>query len=218
MNLLHPQNTKLIVFDFDGTIADTAPGILDSHRFAFKSMGRVIPPENEIRNVIGGNLLEVYRNIFSFLEEDARKAIALYRERYSTVGIHKAELYNGIVETLISLKNNGYKLCIATLKAEPFAISMSQELGIFDLFDEICGMDKNDVLNKSSLIDLCCERCECGKDATVLVGDSVNDLKGAQQAGVNFVGVTYGYGFIPGFEYDFFTVDKPNELLKIYCS
>lgn len=215
MKLSHLQNTKLVIFDFDGTIADTSLGILDSHIFALSAMGRAVPSEEELRKVIGGNLLKVYINTFKFLEADAREAVRVYRERYAQVGIHKATLYLGFKEMLADLKNKGYRIGIATLKAESFAKIMVQEMHIARYFDEICGMDPNDGLDKAGLILKCCDLCGCEKENAVLIGDSNNDWIGSKQAEVSFIGVTYGFGFKPGNEYEFITIDKPMELTEI---
>ena len=215
MKLSHLQNTKLVIFDFDGTIADTSLGILDSHIFALSAMGRAVPSEEELRKVIGGNLLKVYINTFKFLEADAREAVRVYRERYAQVGIHKATLYLGFKEMLADLKNKGYRIGIATLKAESFAKIMVQEMHIARYFDEICGMDPNDGLDKAGLILKCCDLCGCEKENAVLIGDSNNDWIGSKQAEVSFIGVTYGFVFKTGNEYEFITIDKPMELTEI---
>lgn len=213
MKLSHLPNMKLVIFDFDGTIADTSSGILDSHQYALKAMGRTVPSEAELRKVIGGNLLKIYIEKFGFEEEQAREAVRIYRERYAEVGIHKATLYPGFKEMLEELKKRDYKIGIATLKAENFAKLMVQEMGIAEYFDEICGMDPNDGLDKAGLVLKCCELCNCRKEEAVLVGDSNNDWIGSQQAGVNFIGVTYGFGFKSNENYEFITIDKPIELL-----
>lgn len=214
MKLLHLRNMKLVIFDFDGTIADTSPGILDSHRFALNAMGRKIPSEDELRKVIGGNLLKVYINTFGFSEAGAREAVRVYRERYAEVGVHKATLYSGFEDTLKLLKERGYKIGIATLKAESFAKTMVQEMKIAEYFDAICGMDPNDGLDKAELILKCCNLCNCEKEYAVLIGDSDNDWLGSKQAKVKFIGATYGFGFKPDYEYEFVTVDEPFEILQ----
>ena len=215
MKYSHQQNMKLVIFDFDGTIADTSGGILDSHRFALSAMGREIPTAEELRSVIGGNLLNTYIERFGFAEPDAREAVRIYRERYAEVGIHKAVLYPGFADMVKELKNKGYKVGVATLKAENFAKTMLDEIGIADYFDEVCGMDQNDGLDKAGLILKCCDLCGCGKNEATLVGDSNNDFIGAKQAGVDFIGVTYGFGFNSGKKYEFKTVNSCAELLEL---
>lgn len=215
MKYSRQQDMKLVIFDFDGTIADTSGGILDSHRFALNAMGREIPTEEELRGVIGGNLLKTYIECFSFAEPDAREAVRIYRERYAEVGIYTAVLYPGFADLVKELKNKGYKIGVATLKAESFAKIMLKELGISNYFDEVCGMDPNDGLDKAGLILKCCDLCGCEKKEAILVGDSNNDYIGSKQSGVDFIGVTYGFGFKPDEMYDFKTVDNCSELLNL---
>lgn len=215
MNYLHRQNTKydLVIFDFDGTIADTSPGIIDSHKFALKQMNATIPSDEELLKLIGGNLLNIYTNIFKFKEEDARLAIKIYRDRYAKVGIHMANLYPNFEELLIELKAYGIKIGVATLKAERFAIAMINELGIGKYFDVICGMDENDNMTKSDLINKCCNLCDIDKNRTLLIGDSTNDYEGSKKSRVDFLGVTYGFGINKNNKYEFDTVKLCYEII-----
>lgn len=205
---------KLILFDFDGTIADTSEGILDSHRYALKAMEHDIPAEEELRKLIGGNLLKIYTEAFGFSEEKACGAIKIYRKRYAEIGIHKACLYPGFNDLLIKLKEKGLFIGVATLKAEVFAKQMLFEMGIADYFDIICGMDRDDTLDKAAIIQKCMNRCYCDVDETLFVGDSENDVIGACKAGVRFIGVTYGFGFVQNKKYDFETKNSVIDLLN----
>ena len=215
MKSLHLQNMKLVIFDFDGTIADTSAGIIDSHKFTLNKMGKEILSEEELRSVIGGNLLKTYIERFGFSEAEAREAVRIYRERYAEIGIHNAFLYPDFAYMLKTLKNEGYKIGVSTLKAENFAKIMLNELGIEEYFDEVCGMDSKDGLDKAGLILKCCELCNCEINEAILVGDSNNDLIGSKKSGVDFIGVTYGFGFKQDENYDFMTVNSCIELLKL---
>lgn len=186
---------KLVVFDMDGTLADTSEGIINSHRYAHQIMGKPIPNEEDLRAVIGGQLLKTYQDRFAFGEHDARLAVAHYRDYYRREGIYQAQLYPGIRELLHDLSDMKLYLAVATLKAEVFAKDMLKRMGVLDLFSVVRGMDKDDTLTKEQLIKDCMESLHIGKDDTVLVGDSIHDLQGARNAGVNFIGVDYGFGF-----------------------
>lgn len=205
MRLLQERSMryKLVILDFDGTIADTSEGIIDSHRFAIAQMGRETPCDEELYSLIGGNLLNIYMNHFGFPEPDAREAVRIYRQRYAEFGIHKASLYPGFRELLVALKSEGVETGIATLKAEVFAKKMVRELGVADYFDYICGMDSQDGLTKSGLVKKCVEESQCALCDAVLVGDTNGDMQGAQEAGTAFVGVSYGFGFEDGKRYEF---------------
>lgn len=205
---------KLVIFDFDGTIADTSEGIIDSHRFALTRMGREVLSDEKLYSLIGGNLLNIYINHFGFSESDAREAIKIYRQRYATVGIHKARLYPRFKELLVALKRKGLKVGIATLKAEDFARQMVEELGIAEFFDYICGMDLHDSLSKANLVKKCVSESRCTLSDTVLIGDTNGDMKGAQEAGTMFVGVSYGFGFKNGIQYSFTCCASCEELQR----
>ena len=194
---------QLVIFDMDGTLADTSPGILNSHRYAHKMMGRPEPTDEELDGVIGGPLLQNYANRFSFLDKDARTAVAFYRSYYAEHGIREAHLYAGMHETLKELKTRGAKLGVATLKAERFVKIMLQEMGIADLFDVIYGMDDQDSRTKAGLVQMCMNTIGVSAGQTVLVGDSIHDLNRAVESGVGFLGVTYGFGFKPEISYAF---------------
>lgn len=220
MSLLHQQNMKykLVLFDFDGTIADTSPGIIDSHTFALKSMGREVPSEKELLDVIGGQLFKTYIEIFGFEESLAKQAIKIYRERYVEKGMHMAELYPDFEDLLRVLKGKGYKIGVATLKAEKFAQDMLKELGISDYFDVVYGMDDTDKLTKADLIKKCSASCSVTLAETILIGDSYNDWKGAVRTEVGFIGVTYGFGFKQEKGYEFPCANTVKELIDYFSS
>lgn len=205
---------KLVIFDFDGTIADTSEGIMDSHRFALSQMGREEPTDEELHSLIGGNLLNIYISHFGFSEPDAREAVRIYRERYARVGIHKAQLYPGFKDVLVGLKKAGASIGIATLKAEVFANQMIKELGISEYFDCVCGMDSQDGLTKAGLVKKCVELSGNEIGDSVLVGDTEGDRKGAYGAGTDFVGVSYGFGYSDSIDYGFICCSTCKDLTK----
>lgn len=186
---------KLIIFDLDGTIADTSSGILECHRFANAAMGRPVADGLMLDGIIGAPLLTTYLTNFGYPEHEAKKAVQIYRKHYEEEGFAKSKPYPGIEECLQHLKRSGYLLAVATLKAEWLAKRVLDMLGIRSFFDVVCGMDTQDTLSKMDLIVMCMSALGMGKDETILVGDTAYDAKGAQQAGIDFLGVTYGFGF-----------------------
>ncbi|SDH08646.1 haloacid dehalogenase-like hydrolase [Marvinbryantia formatexigens] len=126
-----------------------------------------------------------------------------------------AVLYPGIEMLLSKLKEKNYKIGMATLKAEKFAKIMLSELGVDSYFDAVCGMDEDDRLTKALLIEKCCNFCDVEKSKTILIGDSNNDLLGAKEAGVHFVGVTYGFGFSKDEKYCFDSAHTTEEVLSV---
>lgn len=112
------------------------------------------------------------------------------------------------------LYEKGYLIGVATLKAEKFAEIMLRELEIRKWFNTVCGMDEHDDLDKAGLIKKCCSICGVTENDAILIGDSNNDVVGAQEAGVDFIGVTYGFGFQKDQKYDFCTVDSAVDILN----
>lgn len=186
---------KLIVFDLDGTLADTSGGIIECHRFTLHKMRGKNSSDEDLDGVIGAPLLSTYMTRFGFTEERAREAVKIYREHYASSGINNAEVYTEIPPLLSALRSRGMKLAVATLKSEALAKIMLKNFGIDSFFDVIFGVDENDSRTKSQLIELCMERCKTSPSETLLVGDSEHDRIGAEKAGVNFAAVTYGFGY-----------------------
>ena len=205
---------KLVIFDLDGTLADTSEGILNSHRHAHLAMGQPVPSEDVLFSVIGGPLLETYRTVFKFPDAEAVEAVRIYRAWYAEHGIHQARLYPGMEAVLDSLNEHSFCVGIATLKAEQFAKTMMEEMGIATKFHMICGMNSGDTLSKADLIRKCISIAGIAPEATCMVGDSVHDFKGAQECNVSFVGVQYGFGFHDNREYPFPLCDTCEKILN----
>lgn len=186
---------KLVIFDLDGTLADTSPGILECHRHTNAAMGRPIVDEAILEGVIGGPLLKTYVERFGYSEDVAKRAVQIYREHYAQVGYCESGLYPGMVDCLAALKKQGYLLAVATFKAEDLAKRLLNLLGVEHYFDVIHGMDAQDTLSKKDLLDLCMNELGVSQAETILVGDSQHDANGAAQAGIDFLGVSYGFGF-----------------------
>lgn len=185
---------KLIVFDLDGTLADTSEGIYNAHRAVCAAL-KINLSEHSLDGVIGGALIDIYQERFGLSIDAARKAIDIYREWYQNYGIHQAAIYPGIEELLAKLQSMDFFLGVATLKREDFAVQMLSDMGIKKYFNCICGMDKKDTLNKELLIRECMRHTDASAKDTVLVGDTKSDYMGALKTKVDFIGVTYGFGF-----------------------
>ncbi len=192
---LNGRAYKLIIFDLDGTLADTSCGILECHRFTNQKMGKPIVDETILDGVIGAPLLNTYQKRFGYSENEARRAIRIYREHYAEVGIEGTRLYTGMAECLAKLKEEGHLLAVATLKAEKLARAVLQKLGIDIYFDCIVGMDEEDSTQKADMLAHCMAELQVNHEHTLLIGDSVQDSQSAKEAGISFLGVTYGFGF-----------------------
>lgn len=190
-----PQNIKAVIFDFDGTLANTFKGIFDSYKYSAQNLNLIEPTLELVDGAIGASLKDVFMTRFSLDSEKASLATIYYREYYSQKGILGVEIYQGIKELLEFLKANNYKIGLATLKLEEFAKKMANNLDISMFFDSIKGIDSANKLTKSQILVKCLEELEIDSKNAILIGDSEFDAIGAQEVGVAFIGVTYGFGF-----------------------
>ena len=190
---------KYYLFDLDGTISESALGIRESLENAIKSMGKPLPNLDDYTLYIGPPLLDTFRNICRFNEEESARGVEIYREYYNTKGKLVNKLYDGIDRVLAELKNSGAKLAVCSSKYEKFAEEITELLGVHDMFDAICGSTLDGSRkDKKDLIPYAVERLggslENDRENIVMIGDTWFDTKGARLCGVDFVGVEYGYG------------------------
>lgn len=190
---------KLIIFDLDGTLLDTSEGIMHCYR----KTGEILNlKENIFENkkcVIGGPLKDGFRRLYMIdSESQLEKAIAAYRSLYQSEGINMFTAYQGIEELLKNLKENGYLLAVATLKAESYAKQMLDSSGLAEYFDVIHGWDGTDSCTKAYIITKVIFTLNLIPSDSILVGDSEYDAYGADAAEVDFLGVSYGFGIKKG--------------------
>ena len=189
--------TKAVLFDLDGTLTASGEGIVKSVQYALERMGREVPDPSALTVFIGPPLVQEFMGFSGMTHEEALRALDLYRERYTTVGLFENHPYQGIVELLGSLRAGGITTCVASSKPEPFVQRILDHFGMAGLFDQVVGATldekrtaKADVINEA-LVQL---GMSGERDSVIMVGDRAQDACGAQSAGVGFVGVTYGYG------------------------
>ena len=186
---------KCVLFDMDGTLVDSFTGIYHAYRWTLDKMGKAFHGETFVRSAIGASLPWVFGQLCGMAPDEIREAIAIYRTYYAEKGRYEAKVYDGMEDTLIRLRDAGCFLGTATLKKESFAKEMLKDLGLSPYFDLVCGMDADDRLTKSDLIRRGMQYAGAAGSETVLVGDSEFDAIGAREAGVDFLAVTYGFGF-----------------------
>ena len=188
-------NYDAVLFDFDGTIADTGEGIFSSIRSAVAAMGFEPVEENLLRTFIGPPILDSFKNGVGMTDEQGRAAVTEYRKAYSESGIYKFELYEGIEALLKRIHENGIKIVIASSKPSKFIDKIINYLGYGDLIDLIsCPKEDTVHESKASLISNAVNKLGISKSRTLMVGDRKFDIEGAAIAGVESVGVTFGYG------------------------
>ena len=188
-------NYDAVLFDFDGTFADTGEGMFESIQSAVKALGFELLDGDTLRRFVGPPVFESFRRELGIDAEKADFAVMKYREAYSESGILKFKIYDGILELIKELKDNGISVAIASAKPQRFLIRIVAYLVIGDLIDYISAPadDKADP-SKVRLINEAADALQIEKSKMLMVGDRHFDINGANGAGVDSVGVTFGYG------------------------
>lgn len=185
-----------VIFDLDGTLLDTSEGIMFSARYTANVMRAPVLTIEQQKSFIGPPLMDSFIRECGFKEEEARTAVELYREKYKEQGLYKAKQYNKMKELLISLREKKCNTGVATLKRDDFAKKIMKHFGLSQYFHSIIGIDDKDTHSKSDIISMCLQEVNQNDlSKVVMIGDSMYDAIGAEEVGIDFIAVTYGYGF-----------------------
>lgn len=179
-----------VIFDFDGTLADTSEGVLESVEYALKKVGSPAFPREVLKGFIGPSLFISFQRITGLNPETAELAVQYYRETYSREGIFKLKLYGGMRELLDELKARGVKISVASAKPQVSLDVVVKHLNLETAFDKVVGPslavksdDKKELVAAARLTE-----------KTVMVGDAIYDIRAAKETGVASVVALYGFG------------------------
>lgn len=209
-----------VIFDFDGTVADTSEGIFKSLQYSFVEMGDKVPDLSEMKKFIGPPIAYSFEKFYNVPAELVDTYIGKYRERYRAKGIFECSLYEGIKEALSELRKNGVKLGIASSKPLSLIYDVMNYLEITELFDFVSGvkMDNSRHSGKKELILNTMKNLNAeNKSRVLMVGDRYFDIDGAAEAGVDSCGVLFGFGSREEFlEHNAtYIIEEAKELLKL---
>lgn len=187
---------KAVLFDFDGTVADTGEGIFESIQFAMRSLNKKPLELETLQKFIGPPLKFSFREYADLSEEDADKAVALYRTNYENGGLFKLRIYDGLIDLLKELKDHGIYTGIASAKPDVFIQRIIRHFEIDTLVNCAKGI---------SLTDYCTDKAgvigsvlrsfgDVAPEDVLMVGDKNFDILGAKSIGAHNAGVLFGYG------------------------
>ena len=189
---------ELVIFDFDGTLADTVEGICSTARTVLSAHG---VPEEDLERVpliIGPPFPQAFSLVFGLSSEEAGQVTAEYRAIYKDLGIEGWPLYPGVRELLEDLRAAGRRLAVASSKREPLVMRAVADNGVEGLFDVCLGKTSDEQADKSQTIARAIEALGLAPSDAVMVGDRYHDVDAAAACGVPCVGVTYGGTAAPG--------------------
>lgn len=190
-----------ILFDMDGTIVDTGPGIRLSVYHGLLQMGIDVGDPNTLDYFIGPPLRTSFRTHFQMNDAQTEEVVGHFRRRYAEKGIYEHEIYAGMDHLLHTLQESGKRLAVATSKPTDFAREILHQYGVDTCFTEIVGSEFDG--SRSEKIDVIrevlrrLELTEKERSHTVMVGDRQYDILGAKQFGLASIGVQFGYA-VPG--------------------
>ncbi len=195
------KNYDIILFDLDGTITDSSPGITKGVSYALEEQGIIVDNLSDLYCFIGPPLMESFTTFYNMDLEATRKAIKDYREVYETKEMYDNNVYPGIEDLLKSLKEAGKKIIVTTSKPEKFAKLILEDKGLAQYFDFIGGADLKEENSKrgtkAEVIAYALDTCglsDYDRSKMILIGDRKYDVLGAKEFDIDCLGVLFGFG------------------------
>lgn len=194
--MTHPYSC--VLFDLDGTIVDSAPGITATLAYTFEQLGMPIPSPSELLVYVGPPILDSFRDLAKLNTQESEHALDIYRARYLQHGVSDATMYPGIDRVLRRIHDEGVALSLATSKPELPATLILNEFDVTKYFDFITGASEDEVRSaKADVVEEALRRLRSiGADTSrpVMIGDRNFDTIGAAAHNVPTIYVEWGYG------------------------
>ena len=186
---------RSVIFDLDGTLMDTSSGIVESIKYVLKERNYNISDLNTIKKFIGPPVEYIFKDVMHMPDQEVCEAAKLFRKIYTEKYLFEAKVYPYINIVLDICYNNKMKCFVATNKRLSYTRTLLEHFSLLEKFELVCGTDSGGLLSKTDLIKQCIRYCDIDRSFFVMVGDSLSDSNGAEQAGIDFIAATYGFGF-----------------------
>lgn len=181
-------------FDLDGTLSNPQRGISACIAHALTGLGRPVPPQDVLDDWIGPPLFDSFVDHLGS-KALARDALALYRDRFSTVGLFENEVYPGTLAMLQQVKATTRAMYVVTSKPGIFAARIVQHFDMAPYFDRVYGSELDgSMANKGELLAHVLSNERIDASAAVMIGDRRHDVIGAMENNIRSVGVLWGFG------------------------
>lgn len=186
------EERRLVVFDFDGTLADTKPKIVETATEVLLGFGLAPEELGDVSRIIGPPFPSAFSEVYGLSREDAAEVTRRYRKIYAGLGVAAWPVFEGVPELLERLHDAGRLVAVASSKRQNVLDRCLADEGIGGLFDLVRGKQADDDTSKAQTIADVLSLMGCGATDAVMVGDRHHDVQGALAGGVPCVGVTYG--------------------------
>lgn len=187
------SSRRCIIFDYDGTLADTKPTIVSTASKVLLEWG--IPADevaSKADQLVGPPFPQAFCQIFGMSEEDAAEVTRRYRAIYRTSGPEAWPFFAGTKALLAQLRESGKLVTIASSKPQYLIDRGLEDNQVVDLFDAAVGSRPDEVNAKQDAIHLVLQDLGCTPDEAVMVGDRFHDVEGAAACGIPCAGVLWG--------------------------
>ena len=187
---------KNYIFDLDGTLINSCEEVMECFEKAFELSEYPIDKSRLTDNLIGPPLREIVQNIAPELKDEVifERIIKNFRNVYDNDTDDKSKLYDGILDKLAELKNNGNRIFLATLKPTKPTKRILRDFGL-NIFEDVYTIDKFEkFMTKTEMITDILKKYDLDKTETVMIGDAVSDVIAAKEAGIAGIGALWGYG------------------------
>lgn len=197
-----------ILFDLDGTLTDSAQGIINSIVAALEERGIKVENKESLYSFVGPPLIDSFQQTYGFTREESKDCVMTFRKYFESKGMYENELYPHIPEMLEKLKKCGKKLILATAKPEVFAEKILEYFEIRKYFDYVAGASQDESrTKKTQVISYALKKAGIDEanpngtlKKTVMVGDRNDDICGANEFAMDSIAVLYGYGSLEELE------------------
>ncbi len=187
---------RYLLFDLDGTLTDPGEGITNCVGYALRQFGVEPTSREELYPYIGPPLVPSFMRFHGLSEQQAQRALVYYRERFSVKGMYENVPYPGINTFLQTLRDEGFRLMIATSKPEEFTVQILAHFGLDIYFDFVGGntLQESRPTKADVIRYVMAENPGITRENALMIGDRHHDIDGAKACGLRSVGVLYGYG------------------------
>lgn len=193
MSRVSTAAAELVIFDLDGTLTDSAAGIVASFRHALEHIGAPVPGGDLAQRLVGPPMHHTLAAMG--LGEQTEAAVAAYRADYTSRGWRMNTMFDGVPALLSDLRSAGVRLAVATSKVEPTARKILAHFGLDGFFDVVAGASVDGTrAAKSDVVAHALQQLAPLPARVLMVGDRRHDVDGAAAHGIGTVLVAWGYG------------------------
>lgn len=182
----------IVLFDFDGTVADTKQAIIDTATQVLLAHGIPKDELGDVSRLIGPPFPEAFSQIYGLSAHEAAMVTKHYRLIYAGLGLSAWPLFEGVSDLVRDLRNAGKTVCVATSKRQNVLDQALADEGLSHAFDLTVGKPSDEPFTKAQTIQYILDNLGALPQDAVMVGDRHHDVEGATACGIPCIGVTYG--------------------------